>query len=175
MADEPVQDEYRIMANQKSLLLGLVATGFFSMAFLQAGGRWKWVALFLACCCFSCLYNILWPVPMIRATREGLYLGIGKFGRRYCCVPWERVDGVVETKVYPPAGPDNYYLIDALGFVIRQDEFFKLPRFQWNASGQGEDLPKDAITFSRDMIDGDVKTWAQKLEAFRKSVRHLPA
>jgi hypothetical protein len=35
--------------------------------------------------------------------------------------------------------------------------------------------PYSNVTFDPGIIDGDVKTWVEKLEKFRRDVRHLPA
>jgi hypothetical protein len=100
-------------------------------------------------------------------------LSIGTFGRPFY-VPWERVNGVVLTKVWSLAGPDSYSQpTDALGFVIQQDDAFKLPSVRWNAAGDDIGEVHSDIGFDKSMIQGDVKTWVAKLEAFRKDIRAL--
>ena len=162
-------DECTVMPNQWSLTVGLIASAILMLGFL---GVSRWIAAFLLVIFLTCLFQIFRPAPIVRATREGLYLSVGTFGRTFC-VPWERVDAVVLTKVVP-VGPEARPK-DALGFVIRQDDEFKLPAFQWNSSGRDQGPPHSDVTFSRDMIDGDVKAWVRKLEAFRKCVRHWHA
>jgi hypothetical protein len=169
---DEMYDGCTVMPNEGSLLLGMVASGFFTLAFWAAGGAWRWVAVVVLLVFVSCLYHLYWPSPMIRATREGLYLGIGTLGRSFY-IPWERVDAVVLTKV-PAFGPESGAPRDALGFVIHQDDGFKLPTVRWNCAAEDVQGTPSDVRFESSMIQGDVKTWVSKLEAFRRDVRHLP-
>jgi len=165
--------EYKVMPNQLSLLIGMSASAILGLGFLGAAGWWKMIAVLLAAVFVVCFYQLYWPRPIIRANREGLYLSIGTFGQPFY-VPWERVNSIVLTKVWSLAGPDTYsHPRDALGFVIQQDGSFKLPSVRWNAAGDDIGEAHSDISFEKSMIQGDVKTWVAKLEAFRKSVRGL--
>lgn len=165
-------DEYKVMPNQVSLLIGITASGVLAVMFAGTAGWWRGIAVLLAGVFLVCFYQLFWPRPIIRANREGLYLSIGTFGSCFY-VPWERVNGVVATQVWSPAGPDFSSPRDALGFVIRQDDSFRLPRVRWNAAGDDIGGVHSDINFEKSMIEGDVKTWVAQLEAFRKNVRGL--
>ena len=174
MAEQPdMYGECKVMPNERSLLIGMTASAVLGFGFLEAPGWWKAIAVLLSAVFLVCFYQLFWPRPIIRANREGLYLGIGTFGSP-CYVPWERVNGVVLTKVWSLAGPNSYSRpTDALGFVIQQDDAFKLPRVRWNAAGDDIGEVHSDISFDKSMIQGDVKTWVAKLEAFRKGIRGL--
>jgi len=187
-----VYGEYKVLPNEGSLLIGMSASSILGLLFLGAAGWWKGISVLLSGVFVVCFYQLYWPRPIIRANREGLYLSIGTFGRPFH-VPWERVNGVVLTKVWSLAGVDSYsHPTDALGFVIQQDDAFKLPSVRWNAAGNeidddpfkrtslrlnaaGDDIGNvhSDISFDKSMIQGDVKTWAAKLEALRKDIRGL--
>jgi hypothetical protein len=164
--------EYKVLPNGGSLLIGMLASAILGLSFLGAAGWWKGISVLLSGVFVVCFYQLYWPRPIIRANREGLYLSIGTLGRPFY-VPWERVNGVVLTKVWSLAGPDSYsHPTDALGFVIQQDDAFRLPSVRWNAAGDTGEVHSD-ISFDKGMIQGDVKTWVAKLEAFRKDIRGL--
>jgi hypothetical protein len=44
---------------------------------------------------------------------------------------------------------------------------------RWNAAGDDTGEVHSDISFDKSMIQGDVKTWVAKLEAFRKDIRAL--
>jgi hypothetical protein len=165
--------EYNVMPNRWSLLLGLVVTGFFFFGFLGPGWR-RLVAAFLAFAFLTCLFNLIWPKPIVRAAQDGLYLGIGTLGRSFFYVPWDRVDAVVLTEVIP-LNSENGLHRKALGFVIRQDDQFKLPGVKWNVAGDDVGDVHSDIRFDCSILEGDVATWVQTLEGFRKNMRGLPA
>ena len=52
------------------------------------------------------------------------------------------------------------------------DDAFKLTSLRLNAAADHGEVHSD-ISFDKSMIHGDVKTWAAKLEAFRKDIRAL--
>jgi len=168
---DELYDGYSVMPNESSLLIGLLASGVLMLAFLGTSGAWRLIAVLLFLVFMVCLIQMFRPTPIVRATRAGLFLGIGTFGRSFY-VPWERVDAVVLAEVIA-LGPDGYHR-DALGFVIRQDDGFRLPAMRWNCSSDDVNGTPSDIRFESGMIQGDVKTWVRKLEAFRKNVRHLP-
>jgi hypothetical protein len=170
---DEMYDGYTVLPNESSLLIGLLASGVLMLGFLGAPGAWRLIAALLFLVFAVCLFQIFRPTPIVRATRQGLFLGIGTFGRSFY-VPWERVDAVVLAEV-APFGPDASGTRDALGFVIRQGDGFKLPAVRFNCAGEDVNGTPSDIRFERGMIQGDVKTWVRKLEAFRKNVRHLPA
>jgi hypothetical protein len=170
---DEVYHGYTVNPNENSLLLGLAASGVLMLGFLGAPGAWRLIGVLLFLVFIICLFQIFRPNPIVRATREGLYLGIGTFGRSFY-VPWERVDAVVLAEV-APFGPDASGTRDALGFVIRQDDGFRLPAIRWNCACDDLNGTPSDVRFESSMIQGDVKTWVRKLEAFRKDVRHLPS
>jgi len=173
MAEQPdMYGEYKVLPNEGSLLIGMIASGVLGFGFLAAPGWWKMIAVLLAAVFVVCFYQLYWPRPIIRANREGLYLGIGTFGSPFY-VPWDRVNGVVLTKVMSLPGPNGGRPRDALGFVIRQDGSFRLPAVRWNAAGDDIGEVHSDISFETSMIQGDVKTWVDRLEAVRKDVRGL--
>ena len=169
MADDYAGQDLRVMPNRSSLILGLICSGVFLVEF-WAQGMSRWLDAFLGLVFLSCLFHILRPSPLILATREGLNLGIGTLGRSFF-VPWNRVDGVVLTEVRSFRGYQN----DALGFVILQDEEFKLPALRWNSASPDAGAPYSDVTFEYSMINGDVNTWVQSSSSFAKmSVTSLP-
>ena len=162
--------ELKVMPNRFSLIFGAVGSGVLLLAFpAQAVSRW--VDAFLAIVFVSCVFHILWPSPLILATQEGLYLGISRFGRSFF-VPWNQVEGVVLTSV---RSVEQGLPRDALGFVIIQDDAFKLPVLRWNSAGRDAGPPYSEVIFQTGIIDGDAQTWVEKLEKFRRDVRHISA
>ena len=164
-----MQDEYTIMANRGSLTLGLVGSAIFMLT-LRGPGLGRWIGGFMALVFLSCLIHLIWPTPIVRASRDGLYLGIGTFGRSFF-VPWERVDEVVLTEVVSMGRESSPR--DAIGFVIQQDDVFKLPTLRWNCAGEDVGGVHTDVRFESSMIGGDVKAWVQTIEAFRRDVRNL--
>ena len=165
--------EYNVMPNRVSLLVGLVVSAFFFFAFLGPGWRRVLDAL-LALVFLSCLFHLLWPTPIVRAAQDGLYLGIGTLGRSFY-VPWDHVDAVVLTEVIPLGAKHSNRPRKALGFVIHQDDLFKLPGVQWNVAGDDVGDVHSDIRFDSTIFEGDVTTWVQTLESFRRNLRGLPA
>ncbi|MGP0017394.1 MAG: hypothetical protein ACLPHP_02400 [Candidatus Sulfotelmatobacter sp.] len=166
-------DGYTVLPNESSLLIGLLASGVLMLAFLGAPGAWRLIGVLLFLVFAVCLLQIFRPTPIVRATRQGLFLSIGTFGRSFY-VPWERVDAVILAEVASLPGPNGTVTRDALGFVIRQGDGFRLPALRFNCAGEDLNGTPSDIRFESTMIQGDVKTWVRKLEAFRKDVRHLP-
>jgi hypothetical protein len=161
--------DLRVMPNRWSLIFGVAISGTLLLAFwAQAVPRW--ICAVLGFVFLFCLFHILWPSPLIRATQEGLYLSIGRFGRSFF-VSWNRVEGVVLTSVRNFDGIRQ----DALGFVIIQDDAFKLPVFRRNSAGCDAGPPYSEVIFQTGIIDGEVQTWVEKLEKFRRDVRHISA
>jgi len=156
------------MASQRSLMVGLIGTAVFVPA-VFGHGLARWIGAISSLAFLSCLYHIVRPSPMVLATQEALFVGIGRFGHLFR-VPWEHVEGVVLTEVAVP-GPDFAVRKAALGLVIRQDDGFRLPVVLWNSSGSDEGPPYSDVTFSTDMIEGNIEAWVEKLEAFRKEMR----
>ncbi len=170
----------RVMANQFTLILGLIAALVMGIVGLLLTGivparrgphpwlAWPLLALSVVVL-LAALRQLLWPVALIEATTRGVRLKIrAPLSRRgLFFVPWSHVQAAVLTQVATSRGAREA----ALGLQIMQDKEIRLPSMRWNSAHAAPDAPNCNVVFAASVIKGDVVEWVRKIEGCRESAR----
>jgi hypothetical protein len=164
----------RIMPNRSTLWLGCAASLGLALFLLLGSpasspngsistiGFWSVIGLLLSAA-FWCGFRLLVQLPIIEASELGIAIWFDGPYRRPFFAPWDRVRGVVLTRVRSALPARR----EALGIELVQDDLFSPPPIIAGAELPAADAVRADLAWSGRAISGNVRRWVTLLQRMK--------